>query len=258
MISPSVDLQGYLAAAGYRERYPRAREDRAPIRPFVTISRQTGAGGHTLGEALLRRMAQEPDDPRWRGWQVVDRALCDMLLQDPALHVSMRSLLREEYRSQIEDLVASMFGGRTPQDAVLRKVCETVRGFAVLGHAVILGRGGACVTKGLPGGVHVRLVAPEAIRVRRMMQILGAGEAAAREAVKTQDRDRAALVRSQFHRDIEDPLLYDAVWNTEAAPFDLIAGSIMALITHRTEAQPAVHERPIAYAQAGRGGVRAW
>jgi cytidylate kinase len=256
MASPIVDIQGYLAAAGYREVHPRVPGEAVPIRPFVTISRQTGAGGHTLAETLLRAMGEEYRDPVFQGWQVFDRALCERLTEDPKLHVSMRSLLTEEYRSQIEDVIFSLLGRETPQDVVLKKLFETIRSLAILGHAIIVGRAGACVTKGIPGGVHVRLVASEPTRVRRMRQLFGTSELEAREAVKTQDRARAALVRTQFHRDVDDPLLYDAVWNTDAVAFDTIARSIVAMITQRTERPSVPQRRSMADAGADRGGSR--
>ena len=82
------------------------------------------------------------------------------------------------------------------------------------------------------------------------MQLLQVGEPDAREMVKTQDRARAALVRAHGHRDIDDPLLYDAVWNTETVPFDVITGSILELVKQRTRNPAAASGSSPAQAQA--------
>ena len=232
------DIEGFLQAAAYQEARPRVPGQGQPYHPFVTISRQTGAGGHTLANALLQRMQRE-GDPIFQGWQVFDRELCEKLLEDPTLHVSMRSLLTEEYRSEIEDAVFSILGGETPRYAVVKKFFETIRALATLGRVIIVGRAGMCVTRGLPDGVHLRLVASEATRVKRMMGLLQTGEKEAREAVYKQDRDRGRLVRDHFSRNIHDPLLYDVTWNTDSVSFEAIAASIIALIKQRAQASRA-------------------
>ena len=237
MAAPLGDIRGFLDAVAYRGVHPRSPGRRA-YRPFVTISRQTGAGGHTLARVLLQEMNKE-DDPLFQGWQVFDRELCEKLMEDPKLHISMQSLLTEEYRSEIEDTILSILGGETPRYTVVKKLFETIRTLATLGGVIIVGRAGMCVTRDLSDGVHLRLVASEATRVKRMTGLLQVGEKEAREAVSKQDRDRARLVQDYFSRDIHDPLLYNVTWNTDAVSFEAIAASVIAFIKHRGRGEPA-------------------
>jgi cytidylate kinase len=101
---------------------------------------------------------------------------------------------------------------------------------------IIVGRAGASLTRHLPGGLHLRLVASLPARVRRMMAVKDVSEKEARRAVAERDRARADLVESYFHRDINDPLLYDMVWNTETMAPDVIAATTLrgveALLRH--------------------------
>jgi cytidylate kinase len=58
----------------------------------------------------------------------------------------------------------------------------------------------------------------------------------AREALKTlrrQERDRTRLIKNYFNEDISDPLLYDAVWNTDRVPVEVIAATLVPMIAHR-------------------------
>jgi len=238
MNGSTAGIAAYLGSSAYRAAHPRAPGGSREYRPFVTISRQTGAGGHTLARVLAQAMRQG-DDPLFQGWQVFDRELCETLMRDPKLRVSIQSLLTEAYRSQIEDAIFSLLGGETPRDVVVRKLFETIRALAAIGRVIIVGRAGMCVTRGLPDGVHLRLVAPEPVRIARMRERLHVGEHAAREMIGAQDHDRARLVRDHCHRDIDDPLLYDATWNTQTVPFEAIAASLIALIRHRADAPPA-------------------
>jgi cytidylate kinase len=57
----------------------------------------------------------------------------------------------------------------------------------------------------------------------------------AREQVKSQDRDRKKLIKVFFNRDIDDPLLYDMVWNTAKVELDVITRATLELINKRTE-----------------------
>ncbi len=212
--------------------------------PFVTISRQTGAGGHTLGEALLEAMRQQRDDVLFQGWEMFDHALCRKVLEDPQLKVSMESLLAEGFRSQTEDLLLELVSHQTPQYVVMKKIFETIEALATVGKVVLVGRAGSVVTRRLPLGVHVRLVASEPTRVHRMRQLLDVGEEEARAAVKKQDSDRARLLRTYFQREIDDPLLYHAVWNTELVSITAIASSIIGLIKDKVASKGRAKERP--------------
>jgi len=226
------DITRFLNVMAETERTKPVSGAKKAMLSFVTISRQAGAGGHTLAQTLIRRMAQETD-PLFQSWQICDQQLCEMLLQDGHLNVSLQSLLAEEYRSQIQELVGELFSKQPSQYLIMREMFETIRSLAAIGKVIIVGRGGSQVTKKLETGVHVRLAAPETVRVQRMMRLLGQSEAEARAAVYKQDQDRARLLKSFFQLDINDPLLYDAVWNTSTVPFEVIAEAIVSLIKHR-------------------------
>ncbi len=197
--------------------------------PFVTISRQAGAGGNSLAKEILRQL-REREGPLLSGWQSFNQELCKKITEEPGLNVSLKSLLDSEYHSEIEDMLEEIVTGSSPQDAVNKKIFELMRTLAVFGKAILVGRGGVCLTRDLPLGVHVRLVAPLEVRVKRMGGLLGLNPKKACELVKTQDRARAKFVKRYFDRDIEDALLYDAVWNTGTTPIDQIAKAVVGMI----------------------------
>jgi cytidylate kinase len=235
-MSSTNDVRRFLDAIIEAERYVSYQGSERRALPFITISRQAGAGGHTLPETLLRVMGREQDAALFKGWQIWDKELCETLCQDPRLAASMQSLLTEEYRSQIEQFITSLLGTRTDQNLVYKEMFEMIRSLASVGKVIIVGRGGSQVTRGIGLGVHVRLVAPESIRVQRMKMRLGKSEEEALQIVHKQDRDRARLVRTYFHADIDDPLLYDVTWNTGTVTFEAIAEAIVCIIKERVKA----------------------
>jgi cytidylate kinase len=197
--------------------------------PFVTISREAGAGGRSLAAEVVKRMRTQYPGAFGEGWEMFDQNLCDLIAEDPHLGSSVEQLLNEEYRSEITQAVADLIAQRSQRYAAYKRVFEIIRILATLGKCVIVGRAGMCVCADMPLGVHIRLVAPPERRVQRMRRLLGVGESEAREVMNRQDADRQRLVRDFFDRNAADPLLYDAVYNTEKYPIELIADAVVRL-----------------------------
>jgi len=235
-MNPSTDISRFLDALSKAEHVEDLLPHGGPrgTLPFVTISRQAGAGGHTLAETLLRLMERQEDKTLFHGWRILDQQLCDLLLQDSRLDVSMQSLLSEEYRSQVREFVRSLLG-QQDQHVAIRKLFEVVRSLAAVGKVIIVGRAGSHLTRRLELGAHVRLVAPEPLRIRRMMKLLNQDEDETRKVVRKQDHDRIRLLKAYFQVDIDDPLQYDVIWNTGAVSFEVIAESIIGLIEQRVQ-----------------------
>jgi cytidylate kinase len=227
---------GELSHLAMVKRYLKDREEHEVVDrglPFVTISRETGAGGHTLGRAILRRMDRYPDEDLLHGWEMFDQTLCALVAQDPELDASFESLVAEEYRSEIQQTIYELFRGQSQQYATYKRIFEVVRILAAIGKAIIVGRGGCCVTRGRLRGLHLRLVAPEPIRVKRMMDARQMDLEAARQMIRKQDHDRSRMMRDFFNRDIDDPLLYDAIINTAEIEIEELAGIVIQMIRDR-------------------------
>ena len=112
---------------------------------------------------------------------------------------------------------------------------------AALGKVVIIGRGASCVTQGLPQGIHVRLVAPERARLQNVMAELEMREEEALEHMRQQDEDRERMVRDYYSKDINDPLLYDVVWNIGTVSISEIAQILVGMITRKLHTRkPAI------------------
>jgi hypothetical protein len=204
--------------------------------PFVTISRQAGAGGHALADALIAELGRRSGPGLGRGWRRFDQALIELVSKDRGLEESLRSLLSEEYFSGGHDALRQMFMRALPQDVALGRVFRCLRGLAGVGKVVILGRGGVCLTGNLPGGIHVRLVASRETRLARMQEIWKLPAAAAERRLDDLEKSRAAMIRDRFGREIEDPLLYDAVFNADRLGFPEIARWIADRVAAKAEA----------------------
>ncbi len=225
-------LRSQIRAAAHERHRARAQAPELGTIPFVTVSRQAGAGGRTLAGAILEEFAKRETEPQLQGWSTFDEELCSMIVSDPELNVSFRELVTEDYRTRADDFVSVLLG-KSFQDDVQKKIAVAVRQLALAGKAILIGRGAALITRDLERGVHLRLCAPIEARVQHMSGAFDISETEAARWVKEQDRSRARMVKSRFGRDIDDPLLYDAVWNTDRVPMPVIARCAAEMILSR-------------------------
>lgn len=202
-------------------------------RPFVTISRQAGAGGHRLAERLLEVFADHGDTDLFRGWQIFDRRLCEMVADDPVYSDELDSLLAEEYRTRSDEFFHQILRSSVDQRAVMERVFRVVRAVASVGKAIIIGRAGNEVTRDMPDGIAVRLIAPELVRVKGVMDHYGLDETRAREESRRLDTARARLLKTHFKTDIADPYRYDLLVNTGRTSVDSAAHALTVMIHQR-------------------------
>ena len=106
-------------------------------------------------------------------------------------------------------------------DARYVQVLEAVvRKLASGPSLVIRGRGSQFILKEHPGSLHVPVVAPLEIRVQRVTHDLRLDREAARQEIARFDGSRHEFVKRYFQAELEDPLYYDIVVNTERLSFD--------------------------------------
>ncbi len=201
------------------------------VMPFVTISRQAGAGGTTLAEQLVERLNHRHPRPQWHCF---DRQLVEKVASDHQIAQSLIEQLESSAHSWVESIWTGLPGDRSghwlDEDEVYRRVATTIRSLAERGHCVIVGRGGAYITQRFKGGVHVRLVAPLEYRIDQFadQHQLTRREAAAE--VRRIDRNREAFYRRYWPRQMLDPIRFTATFNTaditEARLVDAVTGLV--------------------------------
>jgi cytidylate kinase len=186
-------------------------------RPAVTLSRQTGAGGMAVADALagwLQARAPRGACP----WTVFDKNLVQKVLEDHNLPARLAQFMPEDKVSGIADAMEEILGLHPASWKLVRQTSETIFKLAELGHAILLGRGGNIITRRLESVIHVRLVAAPDSRANRIMEVHKISRAAARAFIRKEDAGRARYLRKYFGQEIEDPLLYHLVINTDYVP----------------------------------------
>lgn len=223
-LKAQAEIWHRLAARAELEKHP------ARSRPFVTISREYGCMAYRLGERLADKLnGQHPD----MHFAVYDREALEVLVEDEAVRHDVINSLSERTRGVIEDWVRQLIPDTRPESRVYRHLAETLCSIATTGEAIIIGRGGAAITRQLSGGVHVRLVAPMEWRVENLRRYQERAGEASREFVKQADREREQFVRKYVGVDPTDPTLYHLVLNNQLLDVDDQVAAIAALIRQK-------------------------
>lgn len=210
---------------------------RPPRRPrlAVTISRQTGSGAWQVAQHLARLLDQRVPDPELK-WTVFDRELVEKVLADHHLPQKLAAYMPEDRVSLIEDMMTELLGLHPPSWTLFHATVETILKLAELGHVILIGRGAHVVTARLPHVFHVRLVGSLERRIERVKATRGLDAAQARAFIEREDRGRARYLREHFKAEIDDPLQYDLVINTDRLEGEQAGALIAEAAVHRLDA----------------------
>ncbi len=165
--------------------------------PFITISREAGASAHAvasrLAHELNRRLYQDE-----RSWECLDRDMLNKIAADHNLSVSVMESLEQNDHNWLSELLEGMpgqDGAATSELKIFHHTAAAIRTLAQSGRVVLVGCGAAYITHDMPGGVHIRLVAPMQFRIDSTAHAEKLTQAQATAKVEHLDRNRDAFYR---------------------------------------------------------------
>jgi len=181
------------------------------VGPFITISRQFGCYGFSLG-LLLMEILNDDAAPE-ETWRIYHREILERLATETNMAAELLDREQAEQPRLLVDFFRSFKKSRIPSGYEIRKGITTIiRGLAMDGHAILIGQGGAQATHDLPNGLWLRLEAPEEWRCREVALREGLSETQARKRVAEMEKQREEvrkLYRKQLQRVPEYHLTYD-------------------------------------------------
>lgn len=182
--------------------------------PCITISRQTGAGSKPVCEKLIQIM---DDYSEFEGvkWAFFDRGLIEKVLEDLHLPKQISGYMHEGKYKHLTSAVHELLGLKPAEWTIIHKTTDTILQLARMGNVVIVGRGANIITSKLKNTFHVRLIASMDKRVEHIKSIMNFSEKEALAHIKKEDENRKQYLKSYFHADIDDPLLYHMTVNTD-------------------------------------------
>jgi cytidylate kinase len=187
----------------------------------VTISRQFGAGGRTLGEKLCERFK----------FRLVDEFAIDELARKAKVSGDWLTAMEKEASNTLLGLIADIVSSglmyrhpAAPDEEFERKkyvafLTHIMTAMADEGGYILLGRGAQLVLRSHPKALHILLVAEYEDRVKFMVDRYNLSRPEAEKIIKDKERQRAAVSSKIFGADIDNTNLYHLVLNTSRVPF---------------------------------------
>lgn len=206
------------------------REKVPQVGPFITISRQYGCMAYALAERLAQRF--DAEFPDW-SFTIYDRKILDVLAERESFTADAINSLSTRTRGVIEDWADFLIAGRPSDFKVLRHLVRTLCSVAALGQAILIGRGSAVITRKLPLGIHLRLIAPLEWRVENLKKYPERAHEANIEFMKKADRERERFTRKYLGVDANDPKLYHLILNNQFLTMDEQVEIVAAMVREK-------------------------
>ena len=213
--------------------------------PVITIGRQFGAGGATVGRMLADRLKADFLDSR-----IIDEVARRLQLPKEEVEAEdeqpgslLARLLVALGSASTEPLIPAETTAWTPPNAdptfdtrkaVLQITQHVIQEAARSGNVVIVGRGGAYLLRYLPGALHVFLRAPDAVRVKAVKDRLHiTSDEEAKRRLKQTEENWTAYIRQVYGHDRTHPAHYDMVLDTGRLGYEATVEAIVAALESR-------------------------
>lgn len=180
--------------------------------PFVTISRETGAGGIQFGEQLCKHLNSR-DEKRSHNWKSFEKNLLEQITAEHDLPAEMAKYIPEKKISEMQDLLEQLFSLHPSKESMIRKASNTILHLAMLGNVILIGRGSNIITSHLEKGLHIRLIDSLGKKIKNIQDIFSISKSEAVKYIREEDKGRKLYIKKFFSCDIEDPSLYSMVLN---------------------------------------------
>jgi len=179
-----------------------------PQKPTITISREFGCEAFPVADELVRLAEKKTGEP----WLLVDKTLLDAVAKEHNVPEEIMLSLGSKPR-WFDDMMAT-FSANWKSDAdYYRLLCRQVIMIASAGNAVIVGLGAPVITKSLKNCYRYRLIAEHDFKVKSIARRLKITSQEAELVVLNQQKERDRILRKLLDSDMQDPLLYHAIFN---------------------------------------------
>lgn len=181
----------------------------------ITISRQFGAGGKTLGEMVAQKM----------NYSFVDSEIIQMVAKKAKVSTHWVESIEKEAGGKLLKFMTGLVSkslvervlddqhGYIDEEIFIELLNKIIVEIADEGNAVVLGRGGQYILRDRDDAYHILLIAHLNDRIHFMESRYGLSTGQAIQAVSREDRRRSNFYRKFGKEDYDNPDLYHLALN---------------------------------------------
>jgi len=187
----------------------------------ITLSRQLESGGDEVARLLCEKLGYQRFDKFAMAQAGQEAGLAHEAVQGAMNFKPTAKGLLERWFGNYEnpmtgDANTLTFGLRNDalQDLTIANLMEIINIGYKKGNVVIVGRGGMAALQDKPDVLHVRILAPVALRVQRLMQRERLSQEEAQKKIRERDLSDVDWIKRYFGFDSHEPALFDLTINT--------------------------------------------
>lgn len=178
------------------EKIPASRQG-----PFVTISRQTGCNGTGVAVDLVKALKLHHQNWKYINKEILEES-ANQLKLDPS---KIKYVFETRKTTHVDEVLAAFSSRYYKSDKVVRKtIKEVLQHYAQAGNVIIVGRAGVATTKDIPGGLHLRLIAPYDWRVSSLKKRKSFEGVDVASFIKNHDLKKKKLIEEFSKKDISE------------------------------------------------------
>jgi cytidylate kinase len=205
----------------------------ATLRPVITISREYGCPSKSIAQMLsdtLNKKTENTGEPKWKfiSKEIVEEAARKLDIKT----VQMNYLISSGEKGIFEDFLTSFSPTYASSLKVKKILTDVIRSLADQGNIVIVGRGSVAILQHRPNTFHIRLNAPQEIRIRAICDSKNLKEAAAKKLLAETDKKRLELIELLLGHKF-DPCIFDLAFNCSTFSKEEIMQSILRIMEIR-------------------------
>ncbi len=206
----------------------------------ITLSRQLESGGDEVARLLCEKLGYQYFDKRAMVQVGQELGMAASVVQSAVDFKPAAKGLLERWFGSTQRLTGGdpsswTFTARSDalQDLTIANLMDIITAGYKKGNVVIVGRGGMAALQNKPDVLHVRIQAPQALRVKRLQEHEKLTQEEAQKRIRERDLSDVEWIKRYFGLDSHEPSLFDLIINTAkvtpAEAADLVIKALDAL-----------------------------
>ena len=194
---------------------------------IITISRQFGSGGRTVGHLVADALGIPFYDKELVNQIAVDSGFAPQYIEENGEHAPSRSLFSYAFAPQG---VSGMMNGLSASDFLWNIQCNAILQLAEKGSCVIVGRNADYILKDNPDAIHIFVHADVPFRADRIVRLYGESEKSPENRLAEKDKRRRLNYQHYTGRNWGAAENYDLCINTGKLGVEAAAKMIVDLV----------------------------
>lgn len=202
----------------------------------ITISRQFGAGGKTIGQKVAETL----------GYTFLDEDIIQIIAEKAKVSPGWVESVEKEAGGRLSRIVTKMVSrplidrvlkdekGYIDEQIYIDYLVVIIAQMAEEGNVVFLDRGSQYILNDFPEAFHILLINTFANRVKFMMNHYDLSQSRATQVVKSEEKRRMNLYRKIGKQDYDQPELYHMVINMARVDLDEAVQMILQLVQRKS------------------------